>query len=110
MQAHSTDNHRLIEADRNRGGSQIAVDIPLENKVLLHDVAEALRGLAQVMDLQSGLKGVSEVDTLVRVKFEVRHTNNIIQAACRRYHVVVAGDSTETDLGDDDGQPRLAFG
>ena len=109
MQSHTTDNRSSSEADRHRVGSQIGVDIPLENKALLHDVAEALRGLAQVMDLQSGSKGVSELDALVRVKFEVRHTNNIIRAACKRYHVLIAGESAEASLGDDD-QARLTFG
>ena len=68
-------------------GGSIDLTVPLENRCLLRDVAEALEGLARVMDAQSRLKGVSELEALVRVKFEVRHANNLITAACTRHGI-----------------------
>ena len=92
MTATQASHEETADLDHRSGGRSIGLIVPLENKCLLREVAEALRGLAQVMDTQSRLKGVSEPETLVRVKFEVRHANNLIAAACARHGV----DRTET--------------
>lgn len=102
MDAESTDRDGLCETDRDSIGGHIGVEIPLKNRMLFHDVADALRGLAQVMETQSCRKGLSEFDSLVRVRFEVRHTNNIIRAACRRYDLEIA----DQPLGPSDTDAR----
>lgn len=87
---------RLTELDRTIIGKSKRVIVPLHNKMLLRDVADALRGLAQVMDIHSRLDTMSERDALLRVKVEIDHTNQIIRSACKRYDVKLR-DGRPTD-------------
>ena len=77
----------LSDVDRAIIGGAKRISIPLHNKMLLRDVADAFRGLAQTMDFQSRLDTVSEKDALLRVSHEINHTNRLIKAACKRYDV-----------------------
>lgn len=86
----------LSETDRIIIGNHVRIKIPLENKMLLRDVADALRGLAQVMDIQSRLTETSEREALIRIRHEVRHSNCLIRDACKRYDVELR-DGRPTD-------------
>ena len=69
------------------GCGTVHVCVPLASKPVLRDVAGALRQLADTIEAQSTLKGVSEFGALVRVKFEVRHVNNRIAAVCAEHGI-----------------------
>ena len=77
----------LSERDRAMLGNHCRIKVPLASKLLLRDVADALRGLAQIMDLQSRLNETTEREALVRIQYEVRHTNCLINEACKRYDI-----------------------
>lgn len=78
---------QLTELDKMIIGKSKRVIVPLHNKLLLRDVADALRGLAQVMDIHSRLDNTSERDALLRAKVEIDHTNQVIKAACKQHNV-----------------------
>ena len=68
-------------------GNSKRIAIPMHNKMLFRDVADALRGLAQVMDVYSRLQEASDKDTLLRVASEIDHANRLIKTACRKHDV-----------------------
>lgn len=81
------EKQELTQLDRDLIGGAKRITIPLHNKILLRDVADALRGLATTMDLNSRMVETSERDALLRVKHEIDHTNRLIKDACRRHDV-----------------------
>lgn len=76
----------LTAFDREMIGGPKRISIPLEDRTALRDFADALRGLATTMDIQSRLDS-PEYEALMRVKIEIAHTNALIKEACNRHGI-----------------------
>ena len=79
--------HRaLTEFDRQIIGGPKRISIPLENRTALRDFADALRGLATTLEIQSRLD-TPEYYALITCKIEIDHTNALIREACNRHGI-----------------------
>lgn len=87
-------DEKLTEIDREIIGESRRVTIPLAimesgNKLVLREVATVLRTLAQVIDIQAGMREISEKDALLRVRHEIGHANKLITEATKRYDIIL---------------------
>lgn len=80
-------DRELTDWHRQLLGGPKRISIPLENQTALRDFADALRGLANAMDVHSRLNNMTEFDALMVIKLELARTNENIRLACNRHGI-----------------------
>lgn len=71
----------LTDFDKMIIGRPKRINIPLEDKFVLREIADLLRGLATIMAFESRRPDTAQRESLSRIRWEIRKTNTKIREA-----------------------------